>query len=439
MDLYAAEMAVRRPFEEVGVNQQAADRVIEADAGLAARHMLAAADVTPAIEADHHAAVRGIAPHVDAALVVRLLDHMVHVVVLDQVVVALDAHGAGRRVVEVVVRDARAAAFQQHGGVVGAGAAAEMMDLVVFDQHLTGGEVAAVAAADVDAGVAQRVQPVAVQLQVRAVRRDDRAAAQPTDHAAGDGGVDAGIEYQPVLLAVFKGQSLEDDVTHLVRLDEGLVPSRKHQRAEPRVTRRPDIQAAGLAVHVPLAGPVDLFQQVEDVERVVGAHAVSPRALFEGQGAGCGVDPDRHGADCPEVIPVAVGHDILGLRPARQALGGEAEDTVRRIEHRAGHDRAAVRPARDGQGLAVFEQLAHRFVVDAVAETLLGRERRIALRLEVGHPHLAARFGRQPREHGLVAHGPQTAHAEAAVEDRPFVAPGAIDHGCAAAAGVDLG
>ena len=144
--------------------------------------------------------------HVDTALIVRFLNHMVDVVVFDQVVVALDAHGAGRRVMEVVVRDARAAALQQHGGVVGAGAAAEVVDLVVLDLHLTGGEVAAITAADMYAGVPQRVQPVAVQFQVCAVGCNDRAAAQAADHATGDDGVDAGIEHKAVLLAVFKGQ-----------------------------------------------------------------------------------------------------------------------------------------------------------------------------------------------------------------------------------------
>ena len=64
VDLDAAEVHGAAALEEVAVDGDAGDHVVQADARRAA--VRAAADVAPAVPADHDAAVERIAEHVDA-------------------------------------------------------------------------------------------------------------------------------------------------------------------------------------------------------------------------------------------------------------------------------------------------------------------------------------------------------------------------------------
>ena len=90
-----------------------------------------AADVTPQVVADHVAAAGWVAAFVQRAGVIAGVAHIMHDVVLEDVVVAADADGHVRRIVQQIVRGAVADAAQSNAAGIGELVLREPPDVIV--------------------------------------------------------------------------------------------------------------------------------------------------------------------------------------------------------------------------------------------------------------------------------------------------------------------
>ena len=135
MDLNTAKMTVGGVFKIVPINKAAADRIVKADRSLTARNIGTAADVLPVIIADDRTTIGDITPHVDRALIIRFRHEIIAQVVLNQMIVPLNPHGAGRPMVEPIVHHARAASIKEKCGVIGTPAPRKAKDLVILDDN----------------------------------------------------------------------------------------------------------------------------------------------------------------------------------------------------------------------------------------------------------------------------------------------------------------
>jgi hypothetical protein len=228
--------------------------------------------------AEHHAAVGRVGEQLHRALVVGFQHRAVHFVEFDHVIVALDAHDAAGTVVHQVVGDAVADAFQLDGRRVGAVDAAEVVDPAVLDEMPRRGERGSVAADDLAGAAADRVDVAAEQPVLLAALDGDAVAGQAADGAAEDQaalavGQDQAVEASQVEVS----PSRRTSVTSVHRQHR----AGKHADLDHRglqVGRRVQVQNARLAVQIPLARLVDLFQQVEGVvpDALPGVHARRP-------------------------------------------------------------------------------------------------------------------------------------------------------------------
>jgi len=182
--------------------------------------------------------------------------------------------------------------------------------------------------------------------------------------------------------------------------------------------RRPEIEDSRLAVQVPLAGAIDLGQQVEGVEPLAVAVSVVVVRLGQRDGALVGIDGgDLLALVGPVPEPIAVQPHVLFCGPAARPVAVVAEEPFRAPlgpAHVAGRgaedlddlDEALVGPAGDGHGLVLEEQLdAARPRLAVVGD---------ALPFQVGLEHLAPGGRVEALKHGGVGDRAQSGHALAA-------------------------
>ncbi len=211
-------------MEDVPVHQHAADGVVEADARLAmgAGGDVGRSDPCEAVEAEHHAAVGGIAEQLHGALVVGFPQHIAAFVVFDDVVVAFQAHDAARAVEEQVVDDAVADALELDGGGVGAVDAAEVAEAAV-GHHMSAGRQRLAFAADHLAGApAQGVQVTADQQIAPPTQDADAIAGHAADGAAGDDAVAGVLQLNAVEAGAVEHQTFDPHMADAMAGEHGL-------------------------------------------------------------------------------------------------------------------------------------------------------------------------------------------------------------------------
>ena len=127
----------------------------------------------------------GIAEQLHRALVVGFPHGVEDLVELDQMVIALDPHGAARAVVHQVVRHPVAHPFELNRRRVGPVNAAEAVDAAVLDKVSTRFECGAVAANDLGGPPADGVDVAPQQAVGLATLNGDAVARHAADGAAG--------------------------------------------------------------------------------------------------------------------------------------------------------------------------------------------------------------------------------------------------------------
>ena len=217
VDLDSAKEGIAAVLENVAVDRDAGNHVVQPHAGRPA--LRSSTDIAPAVPADDNPAVQGVAPHVQAALVVGLLVHVPDQVQLDQMVVALDTHCRGRHALEQAVGDAVAAAplVQQHGRGVGPLVAGDIGDRAVLHKMPAGRERFGITAADLCPAAAQRLHRAAEDAVPLAAGDDDRVAAQPPQRAARDQAIGPAVDVDPVAAAILKCQPEQNHVRDVLQ------------------------------------------------------------------------------------------------------------------------------------------------------------------------------------------------------------------------------
>ncbi len=151
----ADERGARHVAKEIARDFRAAEHVVEVDAHTAAP--LETGDVMQIIVAYHRAALRPVTARIHGARVVRFIAHAVNFVELDDVVVAAEADGHVRRVVDEVVRRAQSDPVQRNRFLIHARPAPVMVDVVVLRHMLRRGQGLPVPAGQDDAAVSHVV------------------------------------------------------------------------------------------------------------------------------------------------------------------------------------------------------------------------------------------------------------------------------------------
>ncbi|MCR4412681.1 MAG: hypothetical protein NUV77_09680, partial [Thermoguttaceae bacterium] len=142
---------------------------------------------------------------------------MVDDVVLEHMVVAADADGLVRGVVDQIVRGPVAHAFQQHGVGVGQLVAREPPDVVV-DGLVPRGRKRSAVAAGKDDPAGSRVVNVAALDAVAETTVDGHAELADVPHATGENAVGrAPADLDPVALRCLNHQSAKDHVRCLAQ------------------------------------------------------------------------------------------------------------------------------------------------------------------------------------------------------------------------------
>jgi len=435
VDLDAAEEGIAASLEEIAVDDDSGDHVVEADARSAA--MGAAADIAPAVPADHDAAIEGIAPHVDAALVVGLLDDLADGVQLDDVVVALDSHGRGWHALEEVVGDSVATAVEVDGGGVGAFEAGNIVDGGIFDEMAAGCEGLAAAAIDPGTAATERVHCAAEDAVAQAAFDEDRIAAQPADGTSGDQAIGAAADANAVGPPFLERQTDQQDVLGAVDRDEGLAEHAQDRLGLRRLDAfgREPVDHAGAAVEVPFARRVDLAEDIRRVVALVLAVAVVGVGRGQLKRPGVGVD----GGDGlillePVPEPVAIEAHVGLVEPSARAVVDVPELAVPAPLDRAPDgegvgaedvaclDEAVVGPAGKRLGAAVGEQLGPAAESGGVAHVLESQ------RLQIGLQHAVANGRVELVPHGCVRDRLPSGDFHSAVKYRSLAGFGLIDH-----------
>ena len=145
----ADEDAAVGAFDDVVGDEGAAGEVVEID-GVD----VGVADVVKVVGVDVVAALGPVATHIEGADVVGFHGDGVDVVVVDAVFVAGEENGEVGRVVDGVAGDLVADPFEVDGGRVGAGPAAEVVDVIAAGEVVGGGECWTVAAVEFDGAIA---------------------------------------------------------------------------------------------------------------------------------------------------------------------------------------------------------------------------------------------------------------------------------------------
>ena len=209
--------AGRGLVKDIAVYDLSAVAIVEINRATAVGHL--AADLVPVVVSNDCAAIRGVTPHVQGAAVVGARADMVHVVELEQVIVAGHENCLVRRVVDFVMGDVNTNAG--HDNIVSSGAHTfgDAVDVVVRNAMPGWGEGLAVAAADAQpAGTV--VVDIATLHGVVGSPFDDRTdEASVANRAARKGHAFTPLHREGIACAVLEGDASELEVGSAVRGD----------------------------------------------------------------------------------------------------------------------------------------------------------------------------------------------------------------------------
>ena len=358
--------------------------------------------------ADDRAPHRPVPAGVHRPGVVGFQAHIVDLVVLDDVVVAAESDGHVRGVVDKVVRRPVADAAQRDGGCVHAVPSSVVMDMVILGDVSAGGERRTLSSSQADTASTGPVDITGYDGAIVAVANLHGVAAGISQHAPGDFRLCAVIHYDGC-----SATRLEDNPFYRNMRDLGKVHERiQHGNDRPAFLHRrwrPEIKSTRFAIQVPLAGRIELGQDIHPVEPLADAVSVMMVGWDNGDDTLVGID----GFDLLPLIgpipePVAVDPHVIFLGPAFRpvALVHElARLTALRPSHVHGagldeindFDKSLVRPPCQRHGLILEEQLQ----AAALNATVI----RQAGCFQVGLEHPGPGFGGEPFENRFIRHG----------------------------------
>ena len=322
----ADQHGARAAQEDVAEYRGPAGAVVEIDRPHAVVAVAKDAQVVKEVVPHHIAPLGPVAAHVEGAGVAGLRAHVVDLVELDHMVIAVQQHRGVGRVVQVVVRDAVAHAVQVDPRRVGEQPAAEAVDVAVLD-HVAGRlQRTPVAAGQLHAAGAGVADPAPLDAVAGAPIDPDAVFTGVADIAAADPGVPAAGDADAVAAATLDRQAVQMHVRCAAQGDHRLRQERHRDDhfVRRRIARRPEVEQPGPPVQVPLAGGVELLQDVQKVVALPGGVSVGAGPIGGDQP---GVEVDRLDALVgvgPVIGPVAV-HQRLGrtapaARPVAEVL-----------------------------------------------------------------------------------------------------------------------
>ncbi len=186
-----------------------------------------------------------------------------HLVQLDQVIVARKIHGLMRRVVDQVMCGAVADAVQRNGRLIHPINAAVMMNMVVVGREIGLGQRFAITPAQRDAAVAHVIH-VASDHAAVAARQGKGRRACVANRTADDPHINRIIDHQRRTSADFHEQAGKRDVRRIFHCHKRW----QHRHGRSALLdgcRRPEIEDALRAIEIPFAGLIEFRQQVVGV------------------------------------------------------------------------------------------------------------------------------------------------------------------------------
>ena len=450
------------PREHVAIHSDATVDVVDVDTHAADAMVLREGSVVRQVMevvVAHHVAAfrqsRHVAVHVPRPGVAGLVGDVMHLVVLRNMVIAAEQERLVRRVVDQVVRHPHRDALDADRRLIGAAVPGGVVVDVTVLHHVPGRlKRGQVAPGDYDAGVAQVGEVAADKGMPLPLADFDALAAHVANGAAGQQRVLAALDGDAMLPARFDGQPPQDDMRGVIHCYDGRLEHRGDYLAPFQRRRRPEIQEAGGAVQVPLAGAVQLAQQVnplvgrpfDHVGMLPWPPEFNPHPLFVRFHAKDSAVRGEVG-----VLEVAKEPRIGLVRPGVLArvrvvdqIGvldhGAAIDVLRRLVARLdqrkpfAHLWRIVRPAGQGHVNAVEEelQMRRRVHVDQRPKVVYAPGGKLA---EVGDAagaqvhlqHMRARSLGDTLRRRAVDQGPKARQGLATSQDRPGARRRAVD------------
>ena len=204
-----------------------------------------------------------IATFVERAGVIARIAHIVHQVVFEDVVVAADADGHVRRVVQQIVRGTVADAAECNAAGIGELVLREPPDVVVHGLVARRRERLAVAAFQHETARAGIVDVAAFDAMAGAPRHPDAHLAHVADLAGLHAIAAPAGHGESVAEARFHDETAQRHVGGLLQRHERRVERGEHDARAGHLRGRPEIEPTRTAIRVVFAGLVQLLQQVQ--------------------------------------------------------------------------------------------------------------------------------------------------------------------------------
>ena len=255
--------------DDVAVDDRAGRHIVKVDRA-AAGAVESLAERMEEIVADDRSSLAPVAgTGVNGAGVAGMQADIVHDVVLDQVIVALKENCLMLGLVDEVMANLVAHSVDGRSRLIRADDAAEVMDVVVFNQMIAGSERVADAAVRFNAPFAEIVKVAADDGAVLPANDVDRPTADVSQCAAGDRQACTLFCHHGRLPAAFQHESFESCVSH-VRSRDQVIGGGHCNRKLFRIAVRPEVNSAGRTIDGPFSRPIDLTNHVEGEKLLAG-------------------------------------------------------------------------------------------------------------------------------------------------------------------------
>ena len=255
----AALARIAAADKEVAEHRVAPIAVIEVDGRRAVSHR--AADVTPQVVPDHIAATGRITALIKRTRVVARVAHIVDHVVFEDVVVAADADGHVRRVVQQVVRSAVADTAERDAAGIAELMLGEPPDVIVHGLMAGWRERLAVAPLQYESAGAGIVNVAALDAMARTARHADANLARVADDTGFDAIAAASDHREAVAETRLQNEAAQRHVRGVLQRHERRIQRGEHdvrlsswRVARSRAAPQSDLRNTRRAGRVPPAG-----------------------------------------------------------------------------------------------------------------------------------------------------------------------------------------